>query len=67
MGNVTKRIPPNRREAVAMQEIRKALQGLEYGSVTIVVQDGIVVQIDRTSKARIDYSALDQVSDGEGI
>ena len=52
---------------MAMEEIRKALKGLEFGSVTIVVQDGVVVQIDRTSKSRIDYSSLDQVSGGEGI
>lgn len=67
MANVSKKIPPNKREAVAMEEIRKALQGLEFGSVTIVVQDGVVVQVDRTSKTRIDYSAIDQVSGGEGI
>ena len=67
MANVIKRIPPSRREAMAMEEIRKALKGLEFGSVTIVVQDGVVVQIDRTSKSRIYYSILDQVSGGEGI
>jgi len=31
------------------------------------VQDGIVVQIDRTSKNRIDYSSLEKVAGGEGI
>ena len=41
--------------------------GLDYGSLTVVVQDGIVVQIDKTSKDRIDYSSLDKVSDGDGI
>lgn len=50
-----------------LEEVRRALQGLLYGSVTIVVQDGIVVQIDRTSKYRLDYSELDKVSQGEGI
>jgi len=52
---------------MALEEIRKALQGLAFGCVTIVVQDSIVVQIDKTSKQRIDYSALDKVSGGEGI
>jgi hypothetical protein len=33
----------------------------------VVVQDGVVIQIDKTSKARLDYSALEKVSGGEGI
>jgi hypothetical protein len=33
--------------------IRDALRGLRYGSVNIIVQDGVIVQIDRTEKKRI--------------
>jgi hypothetical protein len=36
-----------------LQQIRDALAGLRFGSVTIVVQDGVVVQIDRTEKMRL--------------
>jgi hypothetical protein len=36
-----------------LQQIREALIGLRFGSVTIVVQDGVVVQIDRTEKKRL--------------
>lgn len=36
-----------------LQQIRDALSGLRFGSVTIVVQDGVVVQIDRTEKKRL--------------
>jgi len=36
-----------------LQQIRDALAGLRFGSVTIVVQDGVVVQIDRTEKKRL--------------
>lgn len=36
-----------------IQQIRDALQGLKFGSVTIIVQDGVVVQIDRTEKRRL--------------
>ena len=36
-----------------LQQIREALAGLRFGSVTIVVQDGVVVQIDRTEKRRV--------------
>ncbi|MGD9855357.1 MAG: DUF2292 domain-containing protein [Planctomycetaceae bacterium] len=34
-------------------EIRNALRGIRYGSLLVVVQDGVVVQIDRTEKHRI--------------
>lgn len=36
-----------------LQQIRQALAGLRFGSVTIVVQDGVIVQIDRTEKKRL--------------
>lgn len=34
-------------------QIREALRGLRYGSVSIIVQDGVVVQIDRLEKRRV--------------
>jgi hypothetical protein len=37
----------------AMEHIRDALRGLRYGSISIVVQDGVVVQIERTEKRRL--------------
>ena len=36
-----------------MAQIFKTLQGLRYGVVSIVVHDGVVVQIDRTEKHRL--------------
>jgi hypothetical protein len=36
-----------------MAQILKTLQGLRYGVVSIVVQDGVVVQIERTEKHRL--------------
>jgi len=35
------------------QEIQNALRGLRFGSLHVIVQDGIVVQIDRTEKKRL--------------
>ena len=35
-----------------LAQIREALRGLKYGSVNIIVQDGVVVQIDRLEKRR---------------
>ena len=37
----------------ALDHIRDALRGLRYGTVSIVVQDGLVVQIERTEKRRL--------------
>ena len=38
----------------ALDRIQTALRGLKFGTVTAVVQDGIVVQVDRTEKIRIE-------------
>jgi hypothetical protein len=37
----------------AIQQIRASLRGLRFGSVHIIVQDGVVIQIDRTEKKRL--------------
>jgi hypothetical protein len=38
------------------QQIQDALRGLRYGSVNIIVQDGVIVQVDRTEKRRLRHS-----------
>jgi hypothetical protein len=40
----------------SMEQIRSALRGLKFGSVNVIVQDGVVVQIDRTEKVRLKNS-----------
>lgn len=40
--------------SAALQRIGDALQGLRFGSVLAIVQDGVVVQIERTEKTRLD-------------
>jgi len=35
-----------------MQDIEGALRGMRFGSVTIIVQDGVVIQLERTEKRR---------------
>jgi hypothetical protein len=37
----------------ALEQIRDALRGLRFGTVSIVIQDGVVVQIERTEKRRL--------------
>lgn len=34
------------------QHVEDALRGLEFGSVTLLVQDGVVVQVERTERKR---------------
>jgi hypothetical protein len=53
-------LPPERHTAnadAALLRIGDALRGLRYGSVLAIVQDGVVVQIERTEKTRLDKSA----------
>ena len=40
--------------ADAVDRIRGALRGLRYGTVTAVVQDGVVIQVERTEKIRLE-------------
>ena len=37
----------------SLLHIRDALRTLEYGEVSIVVQDGVVIQIERTERKRL--------------
>ncbi len=43
----------DRQRDFELTQIRDALKGLRFGTVNIVVQDGVVVQIDRTEKKRL--------------
>lgn len=40
----------------AAQHVAAALKGLRFGQVTITVQDGVIVQIDRTERRRFNRS-----------
>jgi hypothetical protein len=37
----------------SVQAILDALYGLRFGSVTVIVQDGVVIQIERIEKKRL--------------
>ena len=37
-----------------VEELRRALASIRHGSVTLIVQDGRVVQIDTTQKVRFE-------------
>lgn len=36
-----------------LEQVQLALSGLRFGSVQIIVQDGLIIQIDRTEKIRL--------------
>ncbi len=35
------------------QQVREALRTIRFGTVTLVIQDGHIVQIDRSEKIRV--------------
>ena len=41
-----------------LNAITQALTGLRYGQVTIIVQDGRVMQIDRTDRRRLSQEPI---------
>jgi hypothetical protein len=46
------------------RQVKEALRTIQYGTVTLVVQDGHVIQIDKNEKIRLKRSAY---IDGSGI
>jgi hypothetical protein len=37
----------------ALDRVREALAGLQYGQVTVIVQDGVIIQVERTDRQRL--------------
>ena len=40
-------------ESGQLDQIRMAIKGIRYGEVRVVIQDGVVVQIERLEKQRL--------------
>jgi hypothetical protein len=36
-----------------LEQIRRAVKGIRFGEVRVIIQDGIVVQIERIEKQRL--------------
>jgi hypothetical protein len=52
-----------KREPLGQEELRKLLEIIEevsHGSVTLIIQDGIVIQIDRNEKIRLKKRVVDK-------
>lgn len=45
--------------AAPIQAVLDALRNLRFGSVTLVVQDGVIVQVERIEKTRLARSRKD--------
>ena len=54
MEKLREEVPALERGQEALDRIHSALRGLRYGTVTAVVQDGVVVQVERTEKIRLE-------------
>ncbi len=39
--------------AIDLEQIQMALTGVRYGEVRVLIQDGVVVQIERVEKRRL--------------
>jgi hypothetical protein len=46
-------LPTDAHALHALDRIQDALRGLRFGEVTVIVQDGVVVQVERTEKLRL--------------
>ena len=55
--------PEDTRRKQEMAAIEHALRGLRFGSVNLIVQDGILIQIDRLEKNRLRPRRLDPASE----
>lgn len=41
----------------ALDHVQAALVGMQYGQVTVIVQDGLIVQVERTERTRLPKSS----------
>lgn len=41
----------------ALKHVEEALRDLRYGEITLKIQDGVVIQVDRTVKQRLPKKA----------
>jgi hypothetical protein len=44
---------PRGDEELTLAHVREALKGLQYGEISIVVQDGVVIQVERLERKRL--------------
>ena len=45
--------PPRPAPAIPLEDIQQAVESIRFGVVQLIIQDGRVVQIDKTEKIRL--------------
>jgi hypothetical protein len=45
-------LEPDASNRSALRFIEEALRGLQFGALTVIVQDGVVIQVERTERHR---------------
>jgi hypothetical protein len=40
-------------QGLELEEVRMAVEGIRYGEVRVIIQDGVIVQIERVEKRRL--------------
>jgi hypothetical protein len=46
--------PEGEADRLALEAIQQALRGLRFGEVRVIVHDGLVVQVERLERRRLD-------------
>ena len=46
-------LPSCRATDLDLDRVRRAVTGIRYGEVRVIIQDGVIVQIERTEKERL--------------
>jgi hypothetical protein len=46
-------VPTDASSAASLRQIEEALRNLRFGEVRVVVQDGVVVQVERIERMRL--------------
>ena len=59
----TARIDINNISTEKLEEILNMISQIKYGSITLIIQDGIIVQVDRNEKIRIKQDNYKNISD----
>jgi hypothetical protein len=44
---------PSSNSEIGMEQVRLAVKAIRFGEVRVVIQDGVIVQIDRVEKQRL--------------
>jgi hypothetical protein len=44
---------PARAAELDLDQVRKAVEGIRFGKVRVIIQDGLIVQIERVEKQRL--------------